>query len=293
MSNPHYLMILYPDLFRKSRYAKDEDGTHWITIGGKAADGKKHKGGFPVLIGSDGKIVASAAGGLHGKHVSEVKSHFDEKRKGGKAEEKHAEPEKPADAKPQQFLRMLNESTTFKDAESWLDKMYDVTNDEWNRDELEPLVYEHFGLGAVPRKGSRMYLADKLKGEFQKRQKAAAKKADSDKKKADTAEKSTAVKEGMKKYKDNPHGLSVYLLQNAPNAKDVQIKTYHDPDGLKPSSQYLEMRSDYNDVVRQNIPTVKTLAEAKKAIADMKKEFDAKVKQSSGLRAARRYVDRE
>jgi hypothetical protein len=77
------------------QYAK-EDG-EWITIGGHEEGGAKHKGGFPVLVGSDGTIKKGGPPGIVGKKVSEVKSHFDQSRsektkaKGNPAPEKAAE----------------------------------------------------------------------------------------------------------------------------------------------------------------------------------------------------------
>lgn len=97
--NPQTLKLLYPDLFRQ-KYAKKEESSgeeRWVTIGGQKDEEGKRKGGFPVLIGSDGEIKASAVGGLHGKNVSEVKGHFDAKKQGKQEPEKQEE-EKPATA---------------------------------------------------------------------------------------------------------------------------------------------------------------------------------------------------
>lgn len=65
-------------------------GERWVTLGGKpnADKGTKHSGGFPALIDEKGNIKASAAGGLQGKHVSEVKGHFDEAKKSPKIADK-------------------------------------------------------------------------------------------------------------------------------------------------------------------------------------------------------------
>lgn len=51
--------------------------THWVTLGGHAEGGEKHKGGFPVKLDGSGNIVSSGGPSeLIGKNVSEVKGTF-------------------------------------------------------------------------------------------------------------------------------------------------------------------------------------------------------------------------
>ena len=52
----------------------------WITIGGKAKDGKKHAGGFAVEIDGEGRILKGGPAGLQGKKLSEVGAYFDSTR---------------------------------------------------------------------------------------------------------------------------------------------------------------------------------------------------------------------
>ncbi len=70
---------------RAVRMDVGSSGAHWITIGGREADGEKHKGGFPVQIDKDGNIIKS--GGMQalvGKNVREVHSFFQKRsQKGG------------------------------------------------------------------------------------------------------------------------------------------------------------------------------------------------------------------
>ncbi len=49
----------------------------WITIGGRPVGGKKHKGGFPVKIDGNGRIVMGGPRSLHGKHISETSKTLD------------------------------------------------------------------------------------------------------------------------------------------------------------------------------------------------------------------------
>lgn len=59
-------------------------GGTWITIGGQPEGDKKHKGGFPVQISSEGVILKGGPKALRGKHVSQVQSHFETERKARK-----------------------------------------------------------------------------------------------------------------------------------------------------------------------------------------------------------------
>ena len=82
---------------RKTEQTRGLDGK-WITIGGSAdpETGEKHKGGFAVLISSDGTIIKGGPKELRGKKVHEVKDHFNKQRSGTKDEGKEADkaPEK-------------------------------------------------------------------------------------------------------------------------------------------------------------------------------------------------------
>lgn len=57
-----------------------DDGGRWITIGAKASEGGKKKGGFPVQIDKDGTILKGGPAGLVGRKVGEIGKFFDEKR---------------------------------------------------------------------------------------------------------------------------------------------------------------------------------------------------------------------
>jgi len=49
-------------------------GSHWVTIGGSAKDGKEHVGGFKVCLDGDGKIIKGGPSALRGTHVSDSKN---------------------------------------------------------------------------------------------------------------------------------------------------------------------------------------------------------------------------
>jgi hypothetical protein len=60
----------------------DEQDSRWVTIGGRKDGSEEHKGGFPVQLDSEGRIVKSGGPqGLIGKHVSQVGQHFGEERR--------------------------------------------------------------------------------------------------------------------------------------------------------------------------------------------------------------------
>lgn len=65
---------------RAIRMDSSPKGAKWITIGGRSKGDKKHHGGFPVQIDSEGRILKGGPKGLRGKHVSEVGKHFNETR---------------------------------------------------------------------------------------------------------------------------------------------------------------------------------------------------------------------
>lgn len=66
--------------FQMSVSTETEKG-QWITIGGRPANGMKHKGGFPVKIDSEGHIIAGGPRSLHGKHVQDAGEHLSSRKK--------------------------------------------------------------------------------------------------------------------------------------------------------------------------------------------------------------------
>jgi hypothetical protein len=67
-------------LRRAMRMAVEGKEENWVTIGGSPSGKAKHAGGFPVQLDGDGNIIKGGPKGLRGKHVSEVKKHFDDQR---------------------------------------------------------------------------------------------------------------------------------------------------------------------------------------------------------------------
>lgn len=86
-----------------------ETGLHWITIGGKEDGGKKHKGGFAVLIDREGQIVKAkgAPRGLVGKKVGEAHAYF-AGRRGKKNPEKSEESVSTPVDKPSEESTMVD-----------------------------------------------------------------------------------------------------------------------------------------------------------------------------------------
>ncbi len=52
----------------------------WVTIGGRKQDDAEHRGGFPVQIDGEGRILKGGPKALQGKHVSEIGKHFEAER---------------------------------------------------------------------------------------------------------------------------------------------------------------------------------------------------------------------
>lgn len=73
-----------------SNYEREDSPEHyerWITIGAQENSKGKRKGGFPVKIDDDGRIIAGGPKALQGKHVSQVAEHFEAERR--KAADEH------------------------------------------------------------------------------------------------------------------------------------------------------------------------------------------------------------
>lgn len=96
------------------QFTEDSEGD-WITIGGKQEGDKQHAGGFPVKLDKDGNIIAGGPKGLRGKHVSQVKDHFDAVRGGGKEEDQGRVKVKVKSASVDDTGRIVGEKDEEKD----------------------------------------------------------------------------------------------------------------------------------------------------------------------------------